>query len=83
MLSLAGLKREKTQDDVTVAPLGFALEVQTMNVEPNDFAEGAARLAQMTDMTIDKIRKLAELHKEGILTDEEFDAKKAELLSHL
>ena len=54
-----------------------------MNVEPNDFAEGAARLAQMTDMTIDKIRKLAELHKEGILTDEEFDAKKAELLSHL
>jgi hypothetical protein len=54
-----------------------------MNAQPDDFAEGAARLAQMDDMTIDKIRKLAELHKEGILTDEEFSEKKADLLKHL
>lgn len=54
-----------------------------MNAQPDDFAEGAARLAQMVDMTIDKIRKLAELHEEGILTDEEFSEKKAELLKHL
>jgi hypothetical protein len=31
----------------------------------------------------DKLRKLAELHKDGILTDDEFATKKAELLSQL
>jgi uncharacterized membrane protein YeaQ/YmgE (transglycosylase-associated protein family) len=30
-----------------------------------------------------QIRKLAELHDDGVLTDEEFEAKKAELLSRL
>lgn len=54
-----------------------------MNAQPDDFAQGAAKLAQMADMAVDKIRKLAELHKEGILTDEEFSEKKAELLKHL
>ena len=34
-------------------------------------------------MAINLIRQLAELHEEGILTDEEFDAKKQELLSRL
>lgn len=47
------------------------------------FAEGAARLAQLTDMIVDQIRKLSELHEQGILTDEEFTAKKQELLSRL
>jgi hypothetical protein len=40
-------------------------------------------MAQLTDMTMDQIRKLAELHEEGILTDEEFSAKKSELLGRL
>jgi hypothetical protein len=30
---------------------------------------------------VDQIRKLAQLHEDGILTDEEFQAKKKELLS--
>ena len=34
-------------------------------------------------MAINLIRQLAELHEEVILTDEEFDAKKQELLSRL
>ncbi|HXG80680.1 MAG TPA: SHOCT domain-containing protein [Sphingomicrobium sp.] len=54
-----------------------------MNDMDRDFAGAAARMAQMTDMIFDQIRKLAELHEEGILTEEEFTAKKAELLSRL
>jgi putative oligomerization/nucleic acid binding protein len=54
-----------------------------MNDQAKDFESGAARMAEMTDMFIEQIRKLAELHKEGILTDEEFSAKKGELLSRL
>ena len=45
--------------------------------------EARARMAELTDMIVDQIRKLAELREEGILTDEEFTAKKQELLSRL
>jgi len=38
--------------------------------------------AQETDLFA-KIERLAELHKKGILSSEEFAAKKAELLSRL
>ena len=54
-----------------------------MNEMDKSFADGAARMAQLTDMIIDQIRKLSELHEEGILTEEEFAAKKAELLGRL
>jgi hypothetical protein len=54
-----------------------------MNEQAGDFASGAARKAELTEMIIDQIRKLSELHEEGILTDEEFTAKKTELLSRL
>lgn len=54
-----------------------------MNELDKGFADGAARMAQLTDMIIDQIRKLADLHEEGILTEEEFAAKKSELLSRL
>ena len=47
------------------------------------FAEGAARMSQLTDMIVDQIRKLSELREEGILSEEEFTAKKQELLSRL
>ena len=40
-------------------------------------------MSELTDMIVDQIRKLSELHEEGILTDEEFSAKKQELLSRL
>ena len=51
-----------------------------MNDQAKDFASGAARMAELTDMIIDQISKLAELHEEGILTDEEFAAAKAKAL---
>ena len=54
-----------------------------MNDQNRAFADGAARMAELTDMIIDQIRKLAKLHEEGILTDEEFTDKKGELLSRL
>ncbi|WP_294011696.1 SHOCT domain-containing protein [Sphingomonas sp.] len=40
-------------------------------------------MAEMTDIVVDQIRKLAELRDSGVLTEEEFAAKKAELLDRL
>ncbi|MEO8141934.1 MAG: SHOCT domain-containing protein [Sphingomicrobium sp.] len=54
-----------------------------MTDQAHDFGNGAARIAQLTDVVIEQIRKLAELHEQAILTDEEFNAKKTELLSRI
>jgi len=54
-----------------------------MNDSTSEFQEGLARMAAMTDVIVDQIRKLAELREAGVLTDEEFTAKKQELLSRL
>ena len=43
-----------------------------------EFNEAASR-----QIAIHLIEEFAELHKEGILTDEEFNSKKQELLSRL
>ncbi len=53
-----------------------------MNEHGRNF-EDAAKLAGLTELLLDQIRKLAELHADGFLTDEEFTAKKQELLSRL
>jgi uncharacterized membrane protein YeaQ/YmgE (transglycosylase-associated protein family) len=45
-------------------------------------AQHAQAQAEVQDVT-EQIRKLGELHDEGVLTDEEFEAKKRELLSKL
>jgi uncharacterized membrane protein YeaQ/YmgE (transglycosylase-associated protein family) len=42
-----------------------------------------AQSQQRVNEVNDQIRKLAELHDEGVLTDEEFEAKKRELLSQI
>ena len=54
-----------------------------MNDQVNEFASGATAMAELTELITHQIRKLAELREEGILTDEEFTAKKTELLSRL
>ncbi len=41
----------------------------------------AAPAAGLTDDNIAQLQKLAELHKSGVLTDEEFAAQKARLLA--
>jgi hypothetical protein len=43
----------------------------------------AAQIAELTEIIVGQIRKLAELHEAGILTEEEFAAKKADLLGRL
>jgi len=53
-----------------------------MNEQRRDF-NAAAEMAEMTELVVAQIRKLAELHETGILTEEEFTAKKAELLARL
>ena len=53
-----------------------------MNDQHKDF-DAAAEMAVMTELVISQVRKLSELHEEGILTDEEFTAKKQELLARL
>jgi uncharacterized membrane protein YeaQ/YmgE (transglycosylase-associated protein family) len=45
-------------------------------------AQHAQAQADVQDVT-EQIRKLAELHEQGALSDEEFEAKKRELLSRL
>ena len=50
-----------------------------MNEQRRDFDDHMARMAEMSNIFVDQIRKLAELHEDGILTDEEFTAKKQEL----
>ena len=51
--------------------------------EHKDHSTPTAAMAEMTDIVVEQIRKLAALHEEGILTEEEFTAKKAELLDRL
>lgn len=54
-----------------------------MNEIGKDFSDPSARMLELTDMIVNQIRKLAELHEAGILTEEEFTAKKTELLARL
>jgi Short C-terminal domain len=48
-----------------------------------DRPEATQRMAELTEMVIQQIRRLSELRDEGILTDEEFTSKKQELLARL
>jgi hypothetical protein len=65
---------------VLPAGSGAAREPGTLAMAPSSVA--AAPATQPVDI-VATIEKLAELHRKGILSDEEFAAKKAELLSRL
>jgi putative oligomerization/nucleic acid binding protein len=58
-----------------------------MNQQANNFGSEAERVREAMAMKMDifaaQVRKLSELHDEGLLTEEEFSAKKAELLREL
>jgi hypothetical protein len=54
-----------------------------MNEPHRDFPNPATAMAEMTDIVVDQIRKLAELREAGALTEEEFAAKKSELLARI
>ena len=42
-----------------------------------------AAIAELTFVVIEQIKQLAELHGSGVLTEEEFAAKKTELLARI
>jgi hypothetical protein len=66
----------------TVAPSKFASPVPEP-AEPHQAARPAPEALQSDGDIFDKIERLAALHAKGILTDQEFEAKKSELLSRL
>jgi hypothetical protein len=53
-----------------------------MNEQRRDYG-AAQEMAELTELIVGQIKRLAELHEAGILTDEEFSAKKTDLLSRL
>lgn len=54
-----------------------------MSDEHADPMNETAQLSELMNLAMEQIRRLAELHKDGVLTDEEFAAKKKELLSRI
>ena len=65
-------------------PFTVREELKAVMNEHNIFDKFAsAQVANPSDEILSQIEKLAEMHKSGILTDEEFQAKKAELLSRI
>jgi hypothetical protein len=54
-----------------------------MNDERANFASEAAQVSELMNVAVEQIRRLAELHKDGVLTDEEFATKKKEMLSRI
>ena len=58
--------------------------VETLRNAINDFqSETTSVEHQSSEGALDKIKKLSELHEAGVLTDEEFESKKAELLDQI
>ncbi len=66
----------------TVAPSIFASSAPE-STEPQQAARPAPEARRSDEDIFDKIERLAALHAKGILTDQEFEAKKSELLSRL
>jgi hypothetical protein len=58
-----------------------------MNEQTRDFGNEVDRVREAMNMQMEmlalQLRKLGELRDEGLLTEEEFSAKKAELLNRL
>lgn len=64
------------------AELKNRITIEYEDVEDSDYEPEFIPAEDNIDV-YDALRRLAELHKEGILTDEEFAAKKAELLERI
>ncbi|WP_370040211.1 SHOCT domain-containing protein [Sinorhizobium fredii] len=66
----------------TAAPSIFASSTPE-SAEPQQGVQPAPETVRSDEGIFDKIERLAALHAKGILTDQEFEAKKSELLSRL
>ncbi|MDJ0791979.1 MAG: SHOCT domain-containing protein [Acidimicrobiia bacterium] len=73
---------EMTDEELARAMDDLGIEKQTVTAEDREQASGGATPppagGEMSDL--DELQKLADLHAQGILTDEEFAAKKAQIL---
>jgi hypothetical protein len=72
----------------TITVFATGVKAEITNVQKDDGRELTERLrerltAPAADGIFEQIRRLGELHEAGILTDEEFAEKKAELLRRL
>ena len=65
------------QDAATAAQRQAAYDAQS---QPAPAASCPAPAGAMSDDVVTQLEQLAELHEQGILTDDEFAAQKAELL---
>jgi hypothetical protein len=61
----------------------FGPAAETMTGVGDPTAAAAAPAAPAAEDPLDRLKKLDELHKSGVVTDAEFEAKKAELLADL
>jgi hypothetical protein len=76
---IGGASRSKDQLTVT----WVRRRTERRKVEPAAQNETPPELPPSTSDIPSQIRKLAELHSQGILTDQEFETKKADLLSRM
>jgi hypothetical protein len=59
------------------------IQILPESVKPTEVKDLKKKVNKESDEIIDLIKKLAELHSAGILTDDEFSEKKSELLSKI
>lgn len=59
---------------------GTFVELINAGREANNYID-ATRPAQMSDEDLDRLTKLSQLHKDGVLTDEQFEAQKKEIMN--
>lgn len=70
---------EMTDEELTQAMDELGIEQQTVTDADQEHPDSAAP-AESGMSDLDELQKLADLHAQGILTDEEFAAKKAQIL---
>jgi len=84
-----GIPPEELEDeDLEQAMSELGIEQQTVGAEDQEVGGGdsaatpaaPAAPASSGGSDLDELQKLADLHAQGILTDEEFNAKKAQIL---
>jgi hypothetical protein len=78
VINTGGQKGLFTAMSKNEVPTALQMIREQMDRHKRGRAQGSAE-----DMIMEQIRKLGELHASGILTDQEFQAKKADLLSRL
>lgn len=76
-----GIPPEELEDaDLEQAMDELGIEKQTVSSADQEAGPSTSSSPSSVGTDLDELEKLAELHARGILTDEEFSAKKAQIL---